>query len=421
MITLLIIADDFTGALDTGVKFAQKGTNVQVVTDCGYDFSQAKKELQVLVMDTETRHIDELEAYKKVFDIVKRAKEAGIPYIYKKTDSGLRGNIGSELTAVLDAAGDSILHFVPALPKMNRVTKQGVHYIDGVPVSESVFGRDPFDPVLKSEISEIIRMQSKAWVQIVTDSSILTKAERPTIAVYDAETEERVKKIAHKLYESKQLTALAGCAGLAEYLPEILNLTGEKPGKPQFDPGLLIACGSINPITMNQLDYAENHGFHRIHLTLDEKLVPGFFETDPGKERITKIVSQIKETPFCILDSHDVSESEETMTRAESMGIASEEVRTRIASSFGSLLKELLKDEIMNTLLITGGDTLMGFLQKIGVNEMTPIYEMEPGVVLSIVQIHGKNYNIISKSGGFGDEDLMEKLTEKIMNGVKDK
>ena len=419
MITLLIIADDFTGALDTGVKFAQKGTSVQVVTDCDYDFAQAKKELQVLVMDTETRHIDEQEAYKKVFGIVKRARKAGVSYIYKKTDSGLRGNIGSELTAVLEAAGDSILHFAPALPKMNRLTKQGIHYIDGVPVSESVFGRDPFDPVLESDISKIIRIQSKASVEIITDRAALTKVEQPTIAVYDTETEGQMEEIAHNLYESEQLTALAGCAGLAEYLPDILNLTGEKPGKPQFDPGLLIACGSINPITMKQLDYGENHGFHRIHLTLDEKLVPGYFETDLGKERITKILDQLKETPFCILDSHDVGEAEETMTRAESMGIASEEVRTRIASSFGSLLKELLKDEIMNTLLITGGDTLMGFLQNIGVNEMTPIYEMEPGVVLSIVQIHGKDYNIISKSGGFGEEDLMEKLADKIMDGVK--
>lgn len=35
MITLLIIADDFTGALDTGVQFAAAGTVVRVVTDTG--------------------------------------------------------------------------------------------------------------------------------------------------------------------------------------------------------------------------------------------------------------------------------------------------------------------------------------------------------------------------------------------------
>ena len=31
MAKLLIIADDFTGGLDTGVKFAQRGINVRVI------------------------------------------------------------------------------------------------------------------------------------------------------------------------------------------------------------------------------------------------------------------------------------------------------------------------------------------------------------------------------------------------------
>ena len=51
MITLLIIADDFTGALDTGVQFAAAGTVVRVVTDTGYDYRKADEGVRVLVMD----------------------------------------------------------------------------------------------------------------------------------------------------------------------------------------------------------------------------------------------------------------------------------------------------------------------------------------------------------------------------------
>ena len=47
--------------------------------------------IQVLVVDAQTRHLDGEEAYRKVWSLVKAAKEAKIPYIYKKTDSGLRG------------------------------------------------------------------------------------------------------------------------------------------------------------------------------------------------------------------------------------------------------------------------------------------------------------------------------------------
>ena len=56
MTRLLMIADDFTGALDTGVQFAARGARTCVVTDPAYDFTRAKEEIQVLVLDAETRH-----------------------------------------------------------------------------------------------------------------------------------------------------------------------------------------------------------------------------------------------------------------------------------------------------------------------------------------------------------------------------
>lgn len=90
----------------------------------------------------------------------KTAEAAGIPYIYKKTDSALRGNIGCELNAVMDASGEACLIFAPAFPQMGRVTRRGIHYIDGVPVADSVFGKDPFEPVTESSVREIVRKQS---------------------------------------------------------------------------------------------------------------------------------------------------------------------------------------------------------------------------------------------------------------------
>ena len=99
MILLLIIADDFTGALDTGVQFAARGARTEVVVDPQIDFSACGAD--VLVVDTETRHLPAADAYKAVFDLVERARRAGVRFIYKKTDSALRGNIGAELSALL--------------------------------------------------------------------------------------------------------------------------------------------------------------------------------------------------------------------------------------------------------------------------------------------------------------------------------
>lgn len=115
-----------------------------MLTGASCDFSRVDEAVQVLVVNAESRHLSVSEAYNVVFRIAKTAEAAGIPYIYKKTDSALRGNIGCELNAVMDASGEACLIFAPAFPQMGRVTRRGIHYIDGVPVADSVFGKDPF-------------------------------------------------------------------------------------------------------------------------------------------------------------------------------------------------------------------------------------------------------------------------------------
>ena len=84
MVKLLIIADDFTGALDTGVQFAAGGAETRVVTNTDYDFDSVDENVQVLVLDAETRHLSRDEAYRVVFHITKKAFESGIPFIYTR-------------------------------------------------------------------------------------------------------------------------------------------------------------------------------------------------------------------------------------------------------------------------------------------------------------------------------------------------
>ena len=52
---LWIIADDFTGALDTGVQFAARGASVRVLP--WGDPPEDGADAQVLVIDSESRHL----------------------------------------------------------------------------------------------------------------------------------------------------------------------------------------------------------------------------------------------------------------------------------------------------------------------------------------------------------------------------
>ena len=111
---LLIIADDFTGALDTGVQFAARGIRTRVVVGANAKLTQ--QDTDVLVVDTETRHLPAAQAYAAVEGLVQRAKRAGFAYLYKKTDSALRGNVGAELAALLNASGSAKRMSFPARP-----------------------------------------------------------------------------------------------------------------------------------------------------------------------------------------------------------------------------------------------------------------------------------------------------------------
>ena len=158
MLLLLILADDFTGALDTGVQFAACGIPTRVVV--GEQVDLAANDAAVLVVDTETRHLPAAEAYAVIAKLTREAMSAGVFSIYKKTDSALRGNIGAELSALLKTSGERRLPFLPAFPQIDRVTRDGVHYISGVPVTESPFGIDPFEPVRHARVTELIGEQT---------------------------------------------------------------------------------------------------------------------------------------------------------------------------------------------------------------------------------------------------------------------
>ena len=409
MVKLLIIADDFTGALDTGVQFASRGAKTRVVVDV--DYSLAGADCDVLVMNTETRHIPPKDAYALVSRVVSAAVEAGIPYVYKKTDSGLRGNIGSELAAVVDAGGAKWIPFIPAFPAMNRVTKDGIHYIDGVPVADSVFGSDMYEPVTSSDVREIIAQQTNKPVSVLN----LSKAGRGKgkIRVYDAETDEDLSAIAGKLGE-EGLKFSAGCAGFASALAAELNLKGRTPRRPKLLPSLFMICGSINPVTRRQIKEAERCKFKRICLAVRQKLDPAWLTSEGCAQTAERWLADARTRSRMILDANDEAADKAMKQFAAENNLGTEEIRVRISSALAGVTKELIDRGLEATLMCVGGDTLMALMKAVGVSVLTPICELDKGVVLTSFSYKRKTHYIIAKSGGFGEPDLLGRLAEQI-------
>ena len=108
-----IIADDYTGAADTGVQFSKKRLKTSIVRDLKRIEKTAER-VDVLVFDTESRGDPKEVAYKKVALAAEEFKKTGVEIIYKKIDSTLRGNLGVELDAAIDTLNVSAVILCPA-------------------------------------------------------------------------------------------------------------------------------------------------------------------------------------------------------------------------------------------------------------------------------------------------------------------
>lgn len=392
MSKLCILADDLTGALDSGVQLAEKGYTVKVFTNIDGVFKHTNNS-DILVINTESRHISANSAYDLVYSLSKKAQAMGFKHIYKKTDSGLRGNIGAELSALLDASKKEKIDFVPAYPKLGRITKNGIHYVNGLPLAESIFANDYIDPACVSSIKEIIHLQSDVYV---------SNEGLKGIVVHDCVDDIEMGKLAKRIFLNNTKTISAGCAGLLEYFP--VNTSYKKVNKTiRLNKKLLIISGSMNEITLNQLDNAEKNGAVRYHVPMS-KIVNEMWQENKIDEYIESSLKDLSNSSNVIIDTQQDFIIKESIEK--------DKLGRRIAKSIGVLARKMTLRYPDYTVMITGGDTLQGFVQELGIHLLKPIQEIVPGIVLASYIFNNKENYLITKSGAFGPDNLIEIVSD---------
>ncbi|MGP5431402.1 four-carbon acid sugar kinase family protein [Enterococcus malodoratus] len=407
MIKLLVIADDFTGALDTGVQFSKQGISTVVSTDTNITFGEVDEEIDVLVIDTESRYLSFEEAYQLIHTIIVSAKKEGVPFIYKKVDSALRGNISAEIKGLLDASEKSAIPFLPAYPEMKRVLIDGDLYIDQVLVSESIFAKDPYEPVIESNVLRRLKKEADIDGQLLKDK-LPEKLEG--VLVFDAETNEDLEQQAALLEQAELLSLSIGCAGFAQVLAAKL-FPKKETKKYALKKPLVVICGSINPITRKQVDYVEQQNYPRVSLRPQQLLHSNYWSDEVGEEDVAQYLSLMKEHPLIIFETLSEETSLGIEQHGQEQGVALSDFRFRIGRSLGELTQAIWSKKTENTFLFTGGDTLFQSMSVLEINQIKPIAEISAGVVLSSIEWNNQEIQVITKSGGFGNEKLFEEIS----------
>ena len=411
MIDLAILADDFTGALDTGVKFAGRGLRTVVLRG----FPAAVPDGGIVVIDTGSRHLDPASAARAVAASVGSLRGKARFY-YKKTDSTLRGNIGAEIEALLRATGEDRLAFIPAYPAMGRTTEGGIQLVDGVLLELTDAARDPIDPVTCSSVAEILGSQTGIAVSGVPVGGIPSMgnpAESPVVFVFDASTDEDLTAAARTLKRDGGFRLFAGCAGFAARLPDVLGLPTGPSRIVTGDPPALAVCGSVNPRTMAQAAAAERSGWRGVRVHPDVLFGGAPEETQGGRELIGSLRSAFAAGERIILKSAgSPEEREENDTAAAAYGLSGSDIPSAVAASLARITGMVLEDPGVGTLLVFGGDTAGAILDRMGVHSLVPSSEPLPGVVVSEIGYGGKRIVLVTKAGGFGGDDVIGRIDD---------
>lgn len=359
---LLIIADDLTGANDTGVQFAKQGLEVLVSLHHDQDLQTLAHHCQVLVVNTESRHLPPEEAYARVFAVARQGVALGIPQFYKKTDSTLRGNLGAELAALLAATGEPALYFAPAYPKLKRTTRDGVHFVDGIPLSQTSFAKDALNPLQDDFIPALLARQTDLPIVIFDEAA--PPAAQPTIYVVNAESEAALRAAASRLQQQR---VLAGSAGLAEFL-------SVRPTTPIVAPRrlalpLLVVNGSRSEVSLRQVVHASAAGWPVMEAT-----------ASATSAQLRALLAQeqgaILTTTGCGPDAE-------------------------FAPRLAQLVQQTLAQTPLATLIVFGGDTLAAIAETCGWETFRPLAEFSPGVPMVRVG-EQEELLLVTKAGGFG-------------------
>ncbi len=120
-----IIADDLTGALDTGTPFVEAGLKVAVAIEVGSLSEALAHTPDVVVVNTGSRALSADEAVEQITAAARALGSAKPHILFKKIDSRLKGNVAAESTALAQVSGRDRIIMAPAIPDQQRFTING--------------------------------------------------------------------------------------------------------------------------------------------------------------------------------------------------------------------------------------------------------------------------------------------------------
>jgi D-threonate/D-erythronate kinase len=381
-----VIADDFTGALDTGVEFVRAGLETTLLIRPEYS-----QPVPVQVINTDSRDTDVTTAQQRVTQAARRLLGRRI---FKKIDSTMRGHIGAEIEAVLNVTGIRKAVVCPAVIEAGRTVQDGQLRVDDVPLHESAFAGDPFWP---ASTSDIARLVGRPVTHVTLDT---VRAGATTLATVIARVPARIVTVDACTHSDLALISRAiaanclpcGALGLARawargfhsgVRAELASVV-QRLGTP-----VLVVAGSRHPKTIAQVD----------RLISERTVTP--IEVALGTEEQRKqewIGSGVAA----------LSAGRSVVIRASAEEIGQGNQRQALVELLGALTAQVCQAVALGGLVLMGGETASAICQRLGAAGVRILGEVEVGIPWgAIVEGAAAELPLVTKAGGFGPLDAL--------------
>jgi uncharacterized protein YgbK (DUF1537 family) len=412
-----VIADDITGALDTGVQFVEAGLETVLLLDVDPGLpnqNQPGRERPVQVLSTDSRDGDVATAQRRAAQAAERLHRR---WLYKKIDSTMRGHVGPEIKAVLRTAGLSRAVVCPAVVGQGRTIREGELWVGGTLLHKSAFGRDPSWPARTSHLGDLLSVPSThlpldvARADTETLAKAILEAPTPIVSVDAVETAD-IARIARAAVLSRCLPC--GALGLARAWVQSLIAEGllrvERSGGIGFamrgvgtersaEPVLVVA-GSRHPTTRAQLGYtAAARDLVRIEIETQDQ--------GTQAEGWTTLAAALAQGRSVILHSpqQEIERGAERLALGETMACWTQ----RACREFD-----------LAGLVLTGGETALAVCRAFGAAAIDILGELETGIPWGrLVGGAAPGLRVVTKAGGFGRPDSILHAVDALQKGIK--
>lgn len=438
-LSLGIVADDLTGAIDTVLPFFAQTGQGRIRLRLKVEADQQEGNACVWSINTGTRHVKEpailRERLQAAASFLKSPVDAD--RVYKKIDSTCRGSIVQECLTLVELLEADAAIIVPAYPEQKRQLVGGYILLRGKPVELTEVARDPLAPVRQSYLPSLLEQQFTGgheeaeanlhWVSLGT----VLKGAGPVVAaisdaleagkrliLVDAATNTDLEQIALALQKLQNRFNLLPCGsgGFARALAPLWFPTitergvdgkslDDKASREQLQlvpsPALVIA-GSNTPMTRKQLRKLLDHPHYGESYKLIALKPSQLLGLDPTENTQHELLEALSSKKLVIVSSAwEETTYENTLALARENGLDDPlAVPQQVQQSLLSLCKPALAIPNLQ-LVLCGGETAQTVCQLgLGVDTLTLKAEIEPTVALCQ---DAAGRCVVTKSGNFGD------------------